>query len=493
MKLGVMVIAAASFYRPLVFWARNAWDLSSPVKLLVGGLALLVVSAGVYWLFVRLGTPHGPLSLGLGAMILVLMHWDRLRGPDAGVWVLIVGAGFLSIHYLASGRLVRWLQLAAIGLLGVLPVLQVGLSHMTDDEPYPIVDLYPRTDASATGLVEDVLLLIVDGYPSFAVAEDWVGHDTASLRADLGQLGFVTPTMAWSHHTFTRLAVPSILELQPVAEPGPKQGWSNFSSTYRITRGDSFVAHVLTSAGFHYTHIESGWDGDVCGDVDTCLRSPWIDESTWHLLRPTVGGDALEATLRAFSVEGTRQTMDHLEALNLFGDGQRDYVFAHFLLPHAPFVVDQQCEPRMAQEAQEHQTSRVDLGEVRLQLECVDDLVKQVARLVGPKTAVLMTGDHGTGLRGQGTTASHVWSDADIAERLGIFMAYRLPDECPEPTLATSIAVMRAVVSCSVDVDLPQFEPEFLLGSNNPVLVDLGRLIEIEGFLSAGQLGLAIP
>jgi hypothetical protein len=138
-----------------------------------------------------------------------------------------------------------WLAIVFVAAFGVAPVLQVAATHIEESEPYPLVERRTLESAIATGVIEDVVVVVADSYPNLHIAESWFGHDTAALTDDLEMLGFTVEPGAWSQHTFTSLSVPSILELQSIIEGGPTGPWRNRSSLYRIARGDNFVAQTL--------------------------------------------------------------------------------------------------------------------------------------------------------------------------------------------------------------------------------------------------------
>ena len=76
--LGLGMLAAAAFYRPLIFWSDNAWDLSSPIKPLMYGFALFLVGVSVYFVLVRTVAPPIGAAMTSGLVLLVLVHWNRL-------------------------------------------------------------------------------------------------------------------------------------------------------------------------------------------------------------------------------------------------------------------------------------------------------------------------------------------------------------------------------------------------------------------------------
>jgi hypothetical protein len=115
-------------------------------------------------------------------------------------------------------------------------------------------------------------------------------------------------------------------------------------------------------------------------------------------------------------------------------------------------------------------------------------LIVEIAELAGPNSAMVITGDHGTWTGGQLGVPPEKWSDADIAERLGIFLAYRLPDPCAEPSTSVNTDVVRAMMACALEIDMPKRNGAFLIGAEAPVYVDPARMRRIEAGILDGTL-----
>ena len=474
-RLSLAVLAAASFYRPLVFWAENAWDLSSPLKPLAVGLLTLGVACLGWWGLSVLTRRPLVCAIGVALLILALMNWRRFSSPYLVLGAVAIVSVALSFVRESFRRGLAWILVAAFG---IAPLVQLGLSHLSNDEPYPIVDLAPRRPTIATGAVEDLLFVVVDGYPSLSLAEDWFGHDARPVTNSLENLSFVVPQTAWTQLTFTALSVPSMLELQPIAEPGPTS-YGNRSSVFSIMRGESLVSAALRSAGFEYTHIESGWDGDTCHVADRCIGGPLVDETIWRLFETSAFYGPMES-LGSYMFAGTRNTVDALHGLRQeFGDGESDYVFAHLMLPHEPNIVDSQCRPVSPGIEPEH---------IQAQMACVDMLIAEIAALTDETTAVVIVGDHGSHTLEQRFIPADAWTDAQIAERFGTFVAYRFPAQCAPPIEPVNLEVMRAAVSCTVEIDLPPNHGRFLIGADNPKWVARDRMAQIQDDVSAGLL-----
>jgi hypothetical protein len=494
--LATIVMASVAMYRPLVLWSQNPWDLAAPQELFLYSAVAVVVQLAIFLVLVALGVQELATVVAVAGTSLVILFWNRTPLLPPWGWLLLLVISAAMLHARARARWLGVIATVTAAVLTIAPSLQVAIAHVQSAAEYPIVELAPRRAANATGAVEDVLVVVVDSYPSGPIARDWFEHDPEILLSRFRAKGLTTLAAGWSHHTFTHLAIPSLLELQPIVEPDIGNSWGNRRSTYRLIRGDNLVATTLQSAGFRYTHIESGWDGGQCGhNVDDCAVAPWFSETTWLLLSPSAVAPWLLSRYGNTSVPGTKHTVSSLlELEHRFDDGAKDYVFAHLLLPHAPIVVNEKCEvdQHLTEAAgvldpmESEPESRLAFGP---QMECVDTLLSQAIDVTGNRTAVLITGDHGPGSNGQIPKLPTEWSDSDIAERLGVLLAYKLPSGCRQPETDSNIEAMRSIMACAVDMDLPAYNGRYVLGASSPVFVEPSRMDKIKVLVTRGELG----
>ena len=476
----VAVLACAVLYRPLTFWADNAWDVTVPLDLFATAGIEFAVALLILVLLLVLPTPVFPTALIVAWAAFTVFNW----GSFSAFGFLLGGAialGLYSATVFGGVHPVR-ITVVTTTVCVVAPLLLVANAHLSNDLPYPLD--HPRVDptASATGAIDDILILVVDGYPMAAIAEDWFGHDHNSLRGALDNHGFSSPDISWSHNTFTSLAVPSMLELSQVVEPSSVGQWSHQKDNYDTSRGSNFTVSAFQSAGFHYTHIESGWNGDECHTPDTCLGTSWMDEANWQLLKPAVFHPLVNRFMGTHMVPNSFATVDHLIDPETFVDGRRDLVYAHILLPHPPYLVDSSCEVRPPQQRLSAP------NRIAEQLACTDSLLIEILEALPPEAAVLIAGDHGSATRGQNFLSPSEWNDADIAERLGAFLSYRLPSTCIGPNVQSNLSAMRALTICVLDVTLPDENNAFVLGLDSPHEISVERLDNISEALSNGDL-----
>ncbi len=486
-NLALFLVVAAAFYRSATFWALNAWDLYSPAKILLIAAAVASVGSAVLLTLMRKGFSPLPTGLAVAGSILLIMHWHQVGDlAGLGISILIVVLWWLGRRSDES-TLLDGLALAVAMAVGLVPTIQLVAAHVQDAQPYPLAELRTPAPSQPSGRVEDVVVVIVDTYPSLMLRRSWFGGRPEELVTKLDKEGFSVPSAAWARHTYTALSVPSILELRSVVEPGPTAPWGNRSSNYSILRGDNFVSSTLRSAGFRSAHIESGWDGSTCGpNVDRCIQSPWIDEPVWQLLTRSVAHGWLQSRLH--TITGTLNASDRLvdEMSASVGNGTHDYIFAHFLLPHDPYVVDEYCRPAVESPEGEGPASR--RSAFRAQMSCVDRLLTTVVDQVGPRTAMLLTGDHGSNTGLQVGKSPDEWTDADVAERFGVFLAYKLPTGCSTDGVTDPMVAMGAILGCAVGQEFELPSPQYLIGAADPVPVDPERMARIQTAVENGLL-----
>jgi hypothetical protein len=100
----------------------------------------------------------------------------------------------------------------------------------------------------------------------------------------------------------------------------------------------------------------------------------------------------------------------------------------------------------------------------------------------------LVSGDHGSDTGGQVSRQPNDWSDADIAERFSILMAYKLPEQCKPPELADPMNAMNAILSCTVDGEFVTPPPQYLIGAEDPEPVAPERMAQIKSKVASGSL-----
>lgn len=481
--LSYLTIISASTYLPLTFWASNAWDIGSPITVVLYGISVSVVGISVFLILRKTNSRELSLALSISVSLMVLMSWQQVPlGPFLAV--MVIGVAITAVA-LIGRSMQRGIALGFILLFGVASLTQLIISHVREAAQIPLLTSTTREPATATDLVEDVLVVVVDSYPSLAWADQRFGHDTEFLETAFADAGFVTPAVGWSQHLNTSFSVSALMELRPTVDTTSKAPWSNSRNLASIIGGDSLVASTFRSAGFKHTHIESGWHHGRCSEAEVCIPSSWLNETTWSLLEPSIVGGWLEGNYGSWLVPASKSVEQNLGDLEpLFHNGEHDYVYAHLMLPHEPFVVDENCDPIQGQLNTEphHEPA------IRSQLRCTDLLLSRIIAITNEKTAVLITGDHGFKSNGQLQKHPDLWTESDIADAFSVLLSYKLPASCSVPDKNTNTIVMSAVVECATTLEAPPNDGELLIGLRNHRWIDDSTKRDVERLLNSRQI-----
>ena len=456
---------------------------------------------GVYWLGLTAAAAAIYLALFGALSCIVRVRSFRISAVWGTAVILLLSyksvAAFLSGYGLGeAGQLGGWLALAtscllAAGVFGGRPAVHQFLllfaalallpslwriafwwQALPDQGPgLPLAEAYPLAGNdiwSGTPVrTPNIYWIVADSYPNAAQLLEHYSLDNEPFLRDLESRGFYVARDAYSNFSNTRLAVPTMLNMEYPFQTGeeyavrigdgwaPKPGRTN-SGTVAAISGDNRSVGFLKQLGYTYVHFEGrsftlircrGYE-DVCiasqsagfSELELSLLALVPYDLYLHYAKGLPKGATPERT-RAASGTGIPELADALLALEVEGPL---FLYAHLSAPHPPFLADENCTVGALP------ASRKSLGR---NVRCVNrQLIELVDRLqqADPEAIVILSADHGPRMTIKPGTPLFRWSDRQVREALGILNAYRLPAECRSglvPTL-TPVNTMRIVFAC---------------------------------------------
>ena len=431
----LLVFIAASFW-PLTLMAVNPIGIIRPERVLLvvfvtwmGGVLLILALnlAGVH-LEVAENTSFITIALVMSAGPIVEEYGDVafsiLVLPLVFGWLFTRLRGRIIVPALVWGMAVALAVGPATALAGSL------------GSEAPSVYLDPAEVSVELSTRPDIFLFVFDGYPGL-VAADMEGADPGVIDAatELRDRGYEVPQSAWSAYWTTALSIPSALEM---AYPAESELWEEPKTLHEIQQvisGENALVETLRAHGYQTHMLESGWSGATCGRrFDTCVPSPWLDEATFLTLRHTLAWAWIKDSSGPHA-RGTLAAFDWLlqQAPSLSESDTPDFVFAHIMVPHAPYFFRSDCTIEVNEQRGgvifDEEGIPPDIRERYLieQIDCADAFMLEFADRIGPDDAVIFMSDHGTDRRHQARPEWTEWDDAAIVERMNSFLAVRLP------------------------------------------------------------------
>lgn len=319
----------------------------------------------------------------------------------------------------------------------------------------------------------DIYLIVLDGHANARVLQEVLGFDNAPFEDSLRALGFLVPRDVRSNYVQTYLSVASLLNFGHVtrlAEDAGVASKDHSLPTYLVKYNRA--ARFLKDHGYKYVLFPSAWWAATANSplADVEFDAHQTFELGHELRRTELRLAVLRSTLLRFVLRSDQAPVPLAEHFLRSFEGMREratdpaptFTFAHILLPHVPYVLDERCRPleHPISDSEEADTpeQRADyIGQVRCADHLVLELVTALLRESPTPPVILVVGDHGPRFADvRFYDHPDRVSPAFIRERFGAFGAFYLPaggdSAFREPV--TLVNVLGNVVRYYFDADL---------------------------------------
>jgi hypothetical protein len=462
----VLCLLVVASYKPASICAANVVGVPHPERLILVAVAVWLIALAAWLVAVRVGGRESTALVSTFVGLFLIVN-AGLVAANLGTALTL---GMCAAATVAVGMLVS--RIASHNLiLGAVVVFSVFL--ITG----PIVDLldsYMSYDRSSSYnqpgrlMAEftdrpDIWLVVLDGYAGNSLYRaDGLEEESPSILPGLESVGFTTFRSAYASYPTSVASIASILDITYVLEDGAVLDESSVRDLYGVIGGESRFVDVLDRNGYTTTMLESGWSGSQCGtQFDNCIPSSFLDEAMFKFAEQTILRDVtLDLWGHAFT-SGSRGTMSWMleNASKLNDDGTPDFVFAHVMSPHPPFLLDRRCELRrdvdsisLAFIAPDTSLDQQVDG-YRQQVACLDEFMMEFAQQVDDDSLIIYVSDHGTDRRGQVAKEPSEWTHEDLEERMNVLLAMRYPGSCSIADGLVTPSVLHRVLTC-LDPDL---------------------------------------
>ena len=296
-------------------------------------------------------TYYGLLSKTLGFYPeQMLLEWLVLT-----VWIV----GFAGFAWVVHQRLNSVATLAklvnAFGLVIVaMALFNIGFYHVAtaahragDPEALLAAPAAPaRLETGAAA--RDVYYIVFDRYASADQLAAVYGFDNGPFLRQLEANGFYVVDNAVANYPRTPHSLASSLNMAYLDGIGDHVGraHADWVPIYRLMQ-DNRVARLLKQSGYRFVHFGSWWEPTRASSLadETVnwrdrpeMARELLDRTLFGRLGDYIGLDALDD--RQHQCERVRLKFDRLTSLA--GEPGPKFVFAHFLVPHPPFVLDRE-------------------------------------------------------------------------------------------------------------------------------------------------------
>ena len=449
-RSAVLAVALIAVYPVVRLWAWNIEDRIPWTDVLPVLWRSLAVAFAVYLIARAAFKDRTRAVFTVVLLVLLVCNFggaaDALSATDGRredalllIWAAIAVAGVLVIRRLPlTPRALGGVNLI-IGGLVVWNMVLLVVGGAFNPAPIPTATLSDVDGLRAPAYPRDVYYLVFDRYAGSRTLRDLYGFDDGPFLDSLRTKGFIVLEHALAnypqtaHSLASSLSMNHLLDLANVVGVDSSDRWPIYESAR-----DSSVVRAFRGMGYTNVHIGSFWAPTA--------TDPGADVNLVYGTRTEFGGAFLHASIlppvmERLGVPGfddrERENYDRIlfqqrAILDVAADSRPTFTFAHFTLPHPPYVFDASggFRPTIGSSS----PSEAYLDQVRYTHDVIDRLTADL--LAGPDEAdpiIVIQSDEGPHPPGKESTFDVLdwrWaeqSDSELERKLAILDAMYLP------------------------------------------------------------------
>ena len=336
------------------------------------------------------------------------------------------------------------------------------------------ISLSVRTDT-----LPDIYYIILDSYTGQKALKQYLDFDNSSFVHFLRSKGFFVAEDSHSNYAWTDLSVASTLNMDylpttPKSRASDTLQVDGTVSEYDLIR-NSRARDFLESLGYKFVDL-SIWSNQLFVTSNDYLYEYFTNDFNLSLLQMTILDRPLVENYILARVKRERilRTFDDLRSVV---DAQGPvFVYAHFLIPHHPYVFDRTGNmhpfylPRTENGSEKNRYLEQLLYANKEMEKTIDVILTKSTRI----PIIVVQGDHGADQLGEGELVN-------ARMRMSILNAYYLPDKGKKALYETITPVntFRVIFNTYFGANLPLLPDEAFFSKNepNPKLINITPLL----------------
>jgi hypothetical protein len=299
--------------------------------------------------------------------------------------------------------------LMSLALL-LVPFFNIGKYYLTTRSTYRPGFL----DSQMNNIIDerpDIYYIILDGY-SRADTLELMGYDNSPFLNSLREIGFYVAECSHSNYRKSALSLASSLNMDYLNKliPPDKRDEHSIQRLYNSII-DSRVSRNLKNIGYTIFAFETGYqwnEWERTADIylkpgRNIILSPYLSEFEYMFIETTAIKAVLDLDLLNFLKIGSIRYGDYYKRVNyvldtlpsLASQPGPKFVFAHILVPHAPFIFlpDGTINPRVEEYEYGNETGYI--NNVKFINSEIEQVVREIIEISEIPPVIIIQGDHG--------------------------------------------------------------------------------------------------
>lgn len=341
---------------------------------------------------------------------------------------------------------------------------------------------YQNTD---TATYPDIYYVVFDRYPNQTIASTYFDFDNTEFLDSLRTKNFLIADQSIANYPTTFLSLSSSLSMSHLTFLKDVLGptYSDQSVLYKELLDDTEVAEFLTEKGYTYYQLGSSWEPTKASSLAQANFNLFLDLNEFEsflyentLLNAVMGkinGSQLFTGVKLLEMKAANVLFKTEKLKELAAEPGPKFIFAHYLLPHPPYISAADCQQLSFEEVRRRTE---DLGYID-QTKCANKIMTELTEVIQKTTdrpvVIIFQSDEGPFLPAQYfNDTKYIDTPGKDAYKIHgrILNAFYLTDKNSPVTPADYASIGITQVETPVNTFRLLFN--YYFGTNYPVLED---------------------
>lgn len=434
-------------------------------------LVLVFVLTTLLWLILFPIKDRKKRAFLVSVLILLFLSYRTIQASFTekytNIWPWLAGCIVLAavIWVWRSSRfwesITRLLQATSIFLLllGLLTIIEAPHDTAKANQvPTPSV---PKLQTGKQ--TPDIYYLVFDEYTGPTGLNKLYHYDDTSFLDGLRQQGFYIADKSTSNYYGSLHSLAATLNLNYFDSFGAhaKTEAAGQAILHHLVEDNAAVL-ALKQVGYHYYHLGSWWDQTRTNKnadynlnaVPPALLLPSF--SLHYISDNSILGPAIDTYYPQSDHTIAEYQIQKIETIAA-NDDHPKFIFAHFMLPHAPNIYDKNCNPLTPHEIANNKGIQAYTDQVTCTNKKITELLKTILTTSKTPPIIIVQSDEGQEVAAEEPADTNQWSDNAYLEKFPTLSAFYFPDKNYHdlyPTI-TSVNSFRYIFSHYLGANLP--------------------------------------
>lgn len=349
-----------------------------------------------------------------------------------GIWTVLSRSSFVAATKPLNVSAIVLIALPSMGIAAHLMSASGNAQHSVRTTPGE-----EATNLEVVGKPRDIYYLIFDRYAAESTLRDEYNFDNRPFLNFMRDRGFYIAHESAANYLNTAPSLASSLNMEYINHLSDDVGKASGDWRPLLRSLQSFrVWRLLKEHGYKYIHLGSWWQPTARNENADENFDVRFDQFTRALLRPTpLWMIGRELGLPWFDSRAEwlcrREPVKFRKLREIARRGEPTFVFAHFLIPHEPYVFDADGSCLTGEEARTRTERTLYLGQLQYANAELRKLVDALLRESDVAPIIVIQADEGPyPSRYKNNEIYFDWrtsTEGELREKLGIINAHYLP------------------------------------------------------------------